>query len=555
MDDSSKTSLIKEGLPSAILLVILVIIGIVLDKMGQDIHWPGYLSMVLFYVVIFVVGTYAAHIGRQKQKDLNTDSTDTMMLAGRSVPLMMAVFTMSATWVGGGYINGTAEYAYNPDYGLVWAQAPWGYAISLILGGLFFAKKMRRHEFKTMLDPFERRYGKGVAGVLYLPALMGETFWTAAILTALGSTFGTVLGLDFTPSIILSAAVAIAYTALGGLWAVALTDMIQMVLLLVGLFLVLPFALDHVGGWDWAWQTYEKKMGPIASFLPSKAALGNYFYNWWDYAFLLMMGGIPWHVYFQRVLSSKDENTAQRLSIIAGLVCILAAIPASMIGIIGNVVDWTTVGLSQAPEAAQVLPNVVRYLTNPWVATIGLGAIAAAVMSSVDSSILSASSMAGWNVFRPLYSHFKKKEVEPKSLAKVIQGCIWIVGIAATLIALRKGSVYELWFLCSDFVYCILFPQLVLALYDKKANTIGSICGFIVAAILRFGGGESSLGIPDFFEYHKVFGMPELYDAKANKGLFPFRTLAMVSSLITIMVVSRLTQKISPPRSLEKTDV
>ena len=74
----------------------------------------------------------------------------------------------------------------------------------LILGGLFFAKKMRRHEFKTMLDPFERRYGKGVAGILYLPALMGETFWTAAILTALGSTFGTVLGLDFTPSIILS---------------------------------------------------------------------------------------------------------------------------------------------------------------------------------------------------------------------------------------------------------------------------------------------------------------------------------------------------------------
>ncbi len=550
MDDSSKTSLMKEGLPSAILLVILLVIGLVLDKMGQNIHWPGYLSMVLFYVVIFVVGTYAAHIGRQKQKDLNTDSTDTMMLAGRSVPLMMAIFTMSATWVGGGYINGTAEYT--SSSGLVWVQAPWGYALSLILGGLFFAKKMRRHEFKTMLDPFERRYGKGVAGVLYLPALMGETFWTAAILTALGSTFGTVLGLDFTPSIILSAAVAIAYTALGGLWAVALTDMIQMVLLLVGLFLVLPFALDHVGGWDLAWQAYEKKMGASASLIPTKKALGNYFYNWWDYALLLIFGGIPWHVYFQRVLSSKDENTAQRLSIIAGFVCILAAIPASMIGVIGNVVDWTSVGLPQAPEAAQVLPNVVRYLTNPWVATIGLGAIAAAVMSSVDSSILSASSMAGWNVFRPLYSHFKKKEVEPKSLAKVIQGCIWIVGIAATLIALRKGSVYELWFLCSDFVYCILFPQLVLALFDKKANTIGSVCGFIVAAVLRFGGGEATLGIPDFFEYHNLFNMPELVDGKT--GLFPFRTLAMVSSLITIMVVSRLTQKINPPRSLEKAE-
>ncbi|MEC7182917.1 MAG: sodium:solute symporter, partial [Bdellovibrionota bacterium] len=138
------------------------------------------------------------------------------------------------------------------------------------------------------------------------------------------------------------------------------------------------------------------------------------------------------------------------------------------------------------------------------------------------------------------------------SLAKVIQGCIWIVGIAATLIALRKGSVYELWFLCSDFVYCILFPQLVLALFDKKANTIGSISGFIVAAILRFGGGEATLGIPDFFEYHNLFNTPELVDGK--KVLFPFRTLAMVSSFITIIVVSRLTQKINPPKPLEKID-
>ena len=91
-----------------------------------------------------------------------------------------------------------------------------------------------------------------------------------------------------------------------------------------------------------------------------------------------------------------------------------------------------------------------------------------------------------------------------------------------------------------------------MALFDKKANTIGSVCGFIVAAVLRFGGGEATLGIPDFFEYHNLFNMPELVDGK--KGLFPFRTLAMVSSLITIMVVSRLTQKINPPRSLEKAE-
>ena len=66
---------------------------------------------------------------------------------------------MTATWVGGGYINGTAEAVYKDGSGFVWAQAPWGYAISLSMGGLFFARKMREMEYITMLDPLQDQYG------------------------------------------------------------------------------------------------------------------------------------------------------------------------------------------------------------------------------------------------------------------------------------------------------------------------------------------------------------------------------------------------------------
>lgn len=104
---------------------------------------------------------------------------------------------------------------------------------------------------------------------------------------------------------------------------------------------------------------------------------------------------------------------------------------------------------------------------------------------------------------------------------------------------------YALWFLCSDFVYTLLFPQLVTALFDKKANAIGSLAGFAVAFILRMGGGggDPTLGIPVIINY------PMIQDGVV---LFPFRTLAMVSGLITIIMVSRLTQKISPPKALKK---
>lgn len=526
----------KPIIPVAILSTLLLAVGLYVHYFTEaEVFWSGYIAMMVFYAMIFYYGAYAANL----RKD---DSATDVMLAGRNIPLWVAIFTMSATWVGGGFINGTAEYTANPDYGLMWVQAPWGYALSLIIGGLLFARKMRNYEFKTMLDPLEQRFGKRMAAVLFLPALTGEIFWTSAILTALGTTFSTVLGLDFTSSIILSAGVAVAYTALGGLWAVALTDIVQMTLLMIGLLLVLPFAANTVGGWDVVFEQYGDNVGLLASFIPTREALGSYYYNWWDFALLLIFGGIAWQVYFQRVLSAKTATIAVRLSIVAGIVCILAAIPAMLIGMIGNVADWQSMGLEplggENTPYAVTLPYVVKHLTNPVVATIGLGAIAAAVMSSVDSSILSASSMASWNVIRPLI----KPDISTKNLSKVIKACIWIIGIAATLVALQVKSIYALWFLCSDFVYCILFPQLVAALFDKKANVWGSAIGFAVSFILRFGGGEPTLGIPITLPY------PMIEDGIV---LFPFRTLAMVSGLLTIFVVSRLTQKISPAKALK----
>ncbi len=526
-------AILKSLKPTAFLLGFLAIVGFYLFWFtDSNVSWWGFVSMMFFYGLIFFFGAFAATLQKSH------DTTD-VMLAGRSIPLVIAVFTMSATWVGGGYINGTAEYTASSDYGLVWVQAPWGYALSLIIGGLFFARKMRRYEFRTMLDPLAQRFGKRMAAVLFLPALCGEIFWTAAILTALGSTFGTILGLEMQSAIIISALIAIAYTALGGLWAVALTDVVQLILLLVGLIIVVPIALQHVGGLDKAWSIYVEQKGAAASLLPSQEALGDYYWTWWDYALLLMFGGIPWQVYFQRVLSSKDEDTAVRLSIIAGFVCLIAAIPAVLIGIVGSVADWEALGIPEPENAASVLPHVIRYLTNPVIATIGLGAVASAVMSSVDSSILSASSMASWNVYRPLI----KPDINSENLAKVIKRCIWIIGIAATLLALKIESVYQLWFLCSDFVYCLLFPALVCALFDKKANVWGAAAGFSIAFILRFGGGDPTLGIPVQINYPWTVG---------EEVFFPFRTLAMVSGLITIIVVSRLTQKIAPAKKLEK---
>ena len=125
-----------------------------------------------------------------------------LIVAGRAMPLWIAALTMTATWVDGGYLLGTTEGAYKTSIQLG-IQGGLCFGISLILGGLFFAGIMRRFGFTTLIDPFEARFGKRWAAVLFLPALAGELFWSAELLVAIGSTFGVLLGMPLTTAILL----------------------------------------------------------------------------------------------------------------------------------------------------------------------------------------------------------------------------------------------------------------------------------------------------------------------------------------------------------------
>ncbi len=482
-------------------------------------------SILVFYLLIFLVGVFAGRRGE--------DATSSgLLLAGRGLPLWIGAFTMIATWVGGGYINGTAEAVYDSQRGLVWAMAPWGYALSMAVGGIFFAGRMRRHRFTTLLDPFELRYGKRIAAGLFLPALVGEVFWSAAILVALGTTFSTVLGFDISTSILFSAAVAVGYTMVGGLRSVAYTDIVQLIFLIFGLCIALPFALSRVGGAEVVLTSYVAKMPAFPQ--------GTAVWQWGDMALLLILGGIPWQVYFQRVLASRDERTAVRLSLIGAAGCLLMAIPAVILGAIGAVADWTPTDVDPSGQPALILPYVLRYLTPPVVATIGLGAVAAAVMSSVDSSILSASSMFAWNVYRPLL----RPSGSDRELRFVVRGSVLVIGAAATCLALSVQSVYVLWYLCADLVYVILFPQLVMVLFYSGANRSGAVAGAAVGLVLRLGGGEPLVNLPAFIPYPWV---------GPGGSEFPFRTFAMLVGLMTIWIVSRATRRRDSPRSLNET--
>ncbi|KAJ6667460.1 hypothetical protein lerEdw1_016581 [Lerista edwardsae] len=363
-----------------------------------------------------------------------------------------------STWVGGGYINGTAEAVYLPGHGLAWAQAPIGYALSLVVGGLFFAKPMRSKGYVTMLDPFQQIYGKRMGGLIFIPALMGEMFWAAAIFSALGATISVIIDINMNISVIISALIAILYTLVGGLYSVAYTDVVQLFCIFLGLWISVPFAMSH----------------------PAVTDIG--------YTAVHEVYQEPW------------------LGSIKSL----------------DVYIW--------------LDNfLLLYLCPVYISFFGLGAVSAAVMSSADSSILSASSMFARNIYQLSF----RQSASDKEIVWVMRITIFLFGASATAMALLTQSVYGLWYLSSDLVYIIIFPQLLCVLFVKWTNTYGAIAGYVFGLLLRITGGEQYLHLQPLIFYP---GWYKDNETGSYIQRFPFKTLSMLTSFLTNIGVSYLTK-------------
>lgn len=101
---------------------------------GMDLNWPFLLSMAVFYLAVLGVGLWASKKARREEKKCTGNISEVTVVGGRNLNLFISIFTMTATWVGGGYIMGCAEVTYNPRKGLVWAIMPVAFAANMILG-------------------------------------------------------------------------------------------------------------------------------------------------------------------------------------------------------------------------------------------------------------------------------------------------------------------------------------------------------------------------------------------------------------------------------------
>jgi high affinity choline transporter 7 len=249
-------------------------------------------------------------------------------------------------------------------------------------------------------------------------------------------------------------------------------------------------------------------------------------WRWLDSALLLSLGGIPWQVYFQRILACRTTGVAIGMSMLASLICLAVAVLPAMLGAIGACIDWTAYPSGPPADASEVLPHVLRFALPPVVSLIGLVVIVAAVMSSMDSSILASASLFAWNVYRPLYG---LHELDGR-IPRVLRIAIVAVGAMAIWLTFQVESVYQLWYLSSDLVYVILFPQLVTGLFFHGTRPAGAVAGLVVAVVFRAAIFAASTSAGS--QWLAAAQLPAIW------SYLPWLTFAMLSSLLAIVVVS-----------------
>lgn len=387
------------------------------------------------------------------------------ILAGRSLGLGLAAFSIFATWFGAESIQGAAGAIY--DNGLSGGSAdPFGYVLCIFFVGIVFARPLWARGFTTFGDLFRARYSVGVERFVILLIVPSSVIWAAAQVRAFGNVVSHASGISLDVAITAAACFIVLYTTIGGLLADAWTDLVQGLAIIAGLVTLAVVLL--LGG----------DLQAACHAVPAER--------------LALFGGgtVPWYALLEawvvpvvgsmlavelvtRILACRSAAVAQRACFIGGGLYLSVGLIPAVLGLCG---PFLAPGLEDAEQLVPALAN--RHL-GTWLYVPFAGALMSAILSTVDSSLLAGSSLVTHNVVLPL-----RPDLPERARLRVSRVGVLTLGVLAYVLALRSESIKDLVEFASAFGSAGVFVVACFGLFTRLGgppSAWAALCtGFVV---------------------------------------------------------------------------
>lgn len=415
--------------------------------------------VVLYWVISVGIGLYAARY---------VNNSKDFALAGRSLPMSVVTATVFATWFGSEAVLGISSTFLKEGLRGVVAD-PFGSSLCLVLVGLFFARPLYRMNLLTIGDYYRNKFGRTVEVLVTLCIVVSYLGWVAAQIKALGLVFNVVSGgyLSMETGMMIGAASVLIYTLMGGMWSVAITDFLQMIIIVVGMLYIGWEVSDMVGGAG-SVIAHAANAGKL-DFWPAPTVRESlWFFAAW---ITMMLGSIPQQDVFQRVASSKNETIARNASVLGGVLYFCFAFIPMFLAYSATLIDPKMVAGLIDKDPQLILPTLIMTKVPMLAQVMFFGALLSAIKSCASATLLAPSVTFSENILKPLFP--KQSDQEFLFMMRTV---VLLFTAIVTLFAMHtESSIYKMVENAYKVTLVAAFVPLAFGLYWKRATTQGAL--------------------------------------------------------------------------------
>lgn len=418
---------------------------------------PSLKTLVLGAMGGYVVLAFALAAYAQRQ----VKSAEDYVVAGRRLPLWLAAPTLLATWFGAGTLmTATDEVRARGIHAAT--LDPIGAGLCLVIAAFVIAKPLWKMKLTTLSDFYRARFDRRVeqlSAVMMVPSYFG---WIAAQFMVLSEMLELFGGIPIAWGLVLVAFVGVGYTLMGGMWAVTLTDAVQMIIVVVGLVFLTGTVMSELGegAWDGLVQVWQRTT-------PDRRALIEpSFLAWFSVLCAGALGNLPMQDVGQRIFASRSARVAQWACLLAGVGYLVLGLMPMSLGLAAHLIGT---------EGQSTLSLLAAHFLTPGLAVMFVLVLMSVILSTIDSAILAPATVISQNLVLP--------RMKGASALRVNRIAVLVVGVISLGVSFAGESAYGLLEAAYELGMVSLLVPLLFGLSRWRSSTaaLGAmIGGFVV---------------------------------------------------------------------------